>query len=52
MVWRVDEMTRPTQQVGFASGTLIRDRVMVMAAGHLTAQTSVGPFMKKRKRRR
>jgi hypothetical protein len=36
MVWRVDEMAKPTQLVGFASGTLIRDRVMV-TAGHFTA---------------
>jgi hypothetical protein len=36
MVWRVDETSRPAQLVGFASGTLIRDRVMV-TAGHVTA---------------
>jgi hypothetical protein len=36
MVWRVDEAARPTQLAGFASGTLIRDRVMV-TAGHFTA---------------
>ena len=36
MVWRVDESARPMQLVGFASGTLIRDRVMV-TAGHVTA---------------
>ena len=36
MVWRVDESARPTRLVAFASGTLIRDRVMV-TAGHFTA---------------
>jgi len=36
MVWRVDESGRPTELRGFASGTLIRDRVMV-TAGHFTA---------------
>jgi hypothetical protein len=36
MIWRVDESARPTRLVGFASGTLIRDRVMV-TAGHVTA---------------
>src|SRR5688572_31932436 len=36
MVWRVDESGRPTRLVAFASGTLIRDRVMV-TAGHFTA---------------
>jgi hypothetical protein len=36
MIWRVDESARPVQLVGFASGTLIRDRVMV-TAGHVTA---------------
>ena len=42
MVWGVDESGRPTQLRGFASGTLIRDRVMV-TAGHFTAPaTSLG----------
>jgi Trypsin len=36
MVWRVDESARPVELRGFASGTLIRDRVMV-TAGHFTA---------------
>ena len=36
MVWRVDEAGKPLQLRGFASGTLIRDRVMV-TAGHFTA---------------
>jgi hypothetical protein len=36
MVWRVDEAGNPQQLRGFASGTLIRDRVMV-TAGHFTA---------------
>ena len=36
MVWRVDEAGTPMQLRGFASGTLIRDRVMV-TAGHFTA---------------
>jgi Trypsin len=36
MVWRVNESGRPERLVGFASGTLIRDRVMV-TAGHFTA---------------
>jgi hypothetical protein len=36
MVWRVDDAGRPLQLRGFASGTLIRDRVMV-TAGHFTA---------------
>lgn len=36
MVWRVDESGKPVELRGFASGTLIRDRVMV-TAGHFTA---------------
>lgn len=36
MVWRVDDSGNPVQLMGFASGTLIRTRVMV-TAGHFTA---------------
>ena len=36
MVWRVDEAGQPIELRGFASGTLIQDRVMV-TAGHFTA---------------
>jgi len=36
MVWRVDSTGKPVELRGFASGTLIRDRVMV-TAGHFTA---------------
>jgi hypothetical protein len=36
MVWRVDGAGKPVELRGFASGTLIRDRVMV-TAGHFTA---------------
>ncbi len=36
MVWRVDSSGTPLQLLGFVSGTLIRDRVMV-TAGHFTA---------------
>ena len=36
MVWRVDGAGKPLELRGFASGTLIRDRVMV-TAGHFTA---------------
>lgn len=36
MVWRVDEAGKPVELRGFASGTLIRERVMV-TAGHFTA---------------
>jgi hypothetical protein len=36
MVWRVDDAGKPVELRGFASGTLIRDRVMV-TAGHFTA---------------
>ena len=36
MVWRVDSGGRPVELRGFASGTLIRARVMV-TAGHFTA---------------
>jgi len=36
MVWRVDSAGRPVELRGFASATLIRDRVMV-TAGHFTA---------------
>jgi len=36
MVWRVDNVGNPVELRGFASGTLIRDRVMV-TAGHFTA---------------
>ncbi len=35
MIWRVDETGKPLVLLGFASGTLIRDRVMV-TAGHVT----------------
>jgi hypothetical protein len=31
MVWRVDDAGKPAELRGFASGTLIRDRVMVTA---------------------
>jgi hypothetical protein len=41
MVWRVDESGRLTQLAGFASGTLIGDRVMV-TAGHFTAPAKAG----------
>jgi hypothetical protein len=42
MVWRVDHAGKPADLRGFASGTLIRDRVMV-TAGHFTAPaTSLG----------
>jgi hypothetical protein len=36
MVWRVNDAGEPVELRGFASGTLIRDRVMV-TAGHFTA---------------
>ena len=36
MVWLVDDAGKPVQLRGFASGTLIRDRVM-LTAGHFTA---------------
>ena len=36
MVWRVDASGTPVELRGFASGTLIRPRVMV-TAGHFTA---------------
>jgi hypothetical protein len=36
MVWRVDDAGRAVELRGFASGTLIRERVMV-TAGHFTA---------------
>ena len=35
MVWRVDDAGKPVELRGFASGTLIRGRVMV-TAGHFT----------------
>jgi hypothetical protein len=38
MVWRVDTSGKPVQLLAFASGTLIRARVMVVA-GHSTAPT-------------
>ena len=42
MVWRVDSAGNPVELRGFASGTLIRDRVM-LTAGHFTAPaTSLG----------
>jgi len=42
MVWRVDDAGNPVELRGFASGTLIGDRVMV-TAGHFTAPaTSLG----------
>ena len=39
MVWRVDSAGKPVELRGFASGTLIHDRVMV-TAGHFTAPAS------------
>lgn len=39
MVWRIDAKGNPVELRGFASGTLIRDRVMV-TAGHFTAPAS------------
>src|SRR5215204_2044270 len=36
MVWRVDGSGKPVELRGFASGTLIRPRVMI-TAGHFTA---------------
>ena len=36
MVWRVDSAGKPVELRGFASGTLIRERVM-LTAGHFTA---------------
>lgn len=36
MVWRVDAAENPVELRGFASGTLIGDRV-VLTAGHFTA---------------
>jgi hypothetical protein len=36
MVWQVDTAGKPVQLRGFASGTLIRDRV-ILTAGHFTA---------------
>ena len=36
MVWRVDDAGKPVELRGFASGTLIRPRVMI-TAGHFTA---------------
>src|SRR5262245_49354216 len=36
MVWRADAAGHPVELRGFASGTLIRDRVMV-TAGHFTS---------------
>jgi hypothetical protein len=36
MIWRVDDAGKLSQLLGFASGTLIRDSVMV-TAGHFTA---------------
>ena len=36
MVWRVDDSGKPVRLLAFASGTLIRSRVMV-TAGHFTA---------------
>jgi hypothetical protein len=42
MVWRVDDSGKPVELRGFASGTLIRDRVM-LTAGHFTGPaTAVG----------
>jgi hypothetical protein len=40
MVWRVDESGKPLQLLGFASGTLIHDRV-VLTAGHVTGPATV-----------
>ncbi len=39
MVWKFDEAGNPSELRGFASGTLIQDRVMV-TAGHFTAAFS------------
>src|SRR4026208_326127 len=36
MVWRVDDAGKPVELRGFASGTLIRPRIMI-TAGHFTA---------------
>src|SRR5687767_11048831 len=36
MVWRIDDSGKPVELRGFASGTLIRPRVMI-TAGHFTA---------------
>jgi hypothetical protein len=36
MVWRVDDSGKPVELRGFASGTLIRPRLMI-TAGHFTA---------------
>ena len=45
MVWIVDQAGNPVQLLGFASGTLIRDRVMV-TAGHFTAPaTALGGML-------
>jgi hypothetical protein len=44
MVWRVDSTGRPVELRGFASGTLIADRVM-LTAGHFTAPaTALGSW--------
>lgn len=44
MVWGVDSTGKPVELRGFASGTLIRDRVMV-TAGHFTAPAkALGPL--------
>ena len=44
MVWQVDDSGRPVQLRAFASGTLIRPRVIV-TAGHFTAPTkALEPF--------
>jgi hypothetical protein len=46
MVWRVDNTGKPVELRGFASGTLIREGVMV-TAGHFTAPaTSLGSLPK------
>jgi hypothetical protein len=42
MVWRVDEDAKPVELRGFASGTLIRDRVMVTAAKNPKTWIPVG----------
>jgi hypothetical protein len=39
MVWRVDDSGKPVELRGFASGTLIRPRVMI-TAGHFTASAT------------
>src|SRR6187431_3030338 len=42
MVWSVDDAGKPVDLRGFASGTLIRDRVMVTASHFTAPATSLG----------